>query len=119
MSWWRMVLLLVIIALFGFLTGVVVMDQREAQRRSRVPERVDARAFRLLDAEGKVRAELSMPFGEPALFLYDKEGKPRAWLLLDGDGNPRMMFVDSQQVPLWQVPASAGKKSTNGGQDRE
>ncbi len=114
MSWWRMVLLLVIIALFGFLTGVVVMDQREAQRRSRVPERVDARAFRLLDAEGKVRAELSMPFGEPALFLYDKEGKPRAWLLLDGDGNPRMMFVDSQQAPLWQAPPLSEEKSREG-----
>ncbi len=101
---WRMVLLVLVVALFGFLTGVVVMAQREAQRRVRIPERVDARSFRLLDAEGRVRAELSMPFGEPALFLYDQEGKPRAWLLLDQEGNPKAMFVDKQQVPLWQAP---------------
>ncbi len=105
MSAYRVLLMSAIIGLFGFLTGAVLFSQREAQRR--VPEVVKARQFQLVDTEGRVRAELGLPFGEPTLFLYDKEGRPRAWLTLERDGNPRIMFVDKDDQSLWQAPPVA------------
>jgi hypothetical protein len=97
--------LVAIVALFGFLSGVALMEAREAQRRPRIAESVDARRFRLFDQEGNLRAELGMPFGEPALFLYDAKGKPRAWILLDREGNARIMFVDANDQTLWTAPS--------------
>lgn len=108
--------LVAIVALFGFLSGVTLMEARESQRRPRVAESVDAKRFRLFDEQGNVRAELGMPFGEPALFLYDSKGKPRAWILLDREGNARIMFVDANDQPQWtappvtQTPAEGGKQ---------
>jgi hypothetical protein len=96
MRLYQTLILIFIVALFGFLSGVALMEAREAQRRPRIAESVDARRFRLFDQEGNLRAELGMPFGEPALFLYDAKGKPRAWILLDREGNARMMFVDAK-----------------------
>lgn len=104
MKLYRTLILVLIVALFGFLSGVTLMEVRESQRRSRIPESVDARRFRLLDQEGNVRAELGMPFGEPALFLYDSKGKARAWILLDREGNARMMFVDPEDQTVWTAP---------------
>lgn len=104
MRLYQTLILLAIVALFGFLSGVAVMEAREMQRRPRIAESVDARRFRLLDENGNVRAELGMPFGEPALFLYDAKGKPRAWILLDREGNARIMFVDSEDQTLWTAP---------------
>jgi len=97
--------LVAIVGLFGFLSGVALMEAREAQRRPRIAESVDARRFRLFDQEGNLRAELGMPFGEPALFLYDSKGKPRAWILLDREGNARIMFVDANDQTLWTAPS--------------
>ncbi len=97
-------ILVAIVALFGFLSGVALMEARESQRRPRIAESVDARRFRLFDAEGNVRAELGMPFGEPALFLYDSKGKARAWILLDREGNARIMFVDLEEQTVWTAP---------------
>ncbi len=97
--------LVAIVGLFGFLSGVALMEAREAQRRPRIVESVDARRFRLFDQEGNLRAELGMPFGEPALFLYDAKGKPRAWILLDREGNARIMFVDANDQTLWTAPS--------------
>lgn len=97
--------LVAIVGLFGFLSGVALMEAREAQRRPRIAESVDARRFRLFDQEGNLRAELGMPFGEPALFLYDSKGKPRAWILLDREGNTRIMFVDANDQTLWTAPS--------------
>ncbi|MEN3002488.1 MAG: hypothetical protein ABDI19_11690 [Armatimonadota bacterium] len=112
MRWMSRLVLVGIIGLFGFLSGVVWMKpSREAQRKPRVQESVVAREFKLVDREGNVRAELSLPFGEPVLFLYDRSGKPRAWLTLDREGNPRMMFVDAKDMPIWQAPAGEAKPS--------
>ncbi|MDM7460406.1 MAG: hypothetical protein P3X24_001965 [bacterium] len=107
MRHFQLLLLVVIVALFGFLSGVTLMDARESQRRPRIAESVDAKRFRLYDEQGNLRAELGMPFGEPALFLYDAKGKPRAWILLDREGNARMMFVDGDDQPQWSVPPAA------------
>ncbi|MCX7925313.1 MAG: hypothetical protein N2554_05820 [Fimbriimonadales bacterium] len=101
---YQTLILVAIVALFGFLSGVALMEVREAQRRPRIAESVDAKRFRLMDAEGNVRAELGMPFGEPALFLYDSKGKARAWILLDREGNARIMFVDPEDQPVWTAP---------------
>ncbi|MFN7016061.1 MAG: hypothetical protein ACK4P5_02680 [Fimbriimonadales bacterium] len=101
---YQALILVAIVGLFGFLSGVALIQTREAQRRPRIAESVDARRFRLLDAEGNVRAELGMPFGEPALFLYDSKGRARAWILLDREGNPRIMFVDSEEQAIWTAP---------------
>lgn len=100
----QMLISIVIVALFGFLSGVALTEAREAQRRPPIAESVDARHFRLYDQEGNLRAELGMPFGEPALFLYDTKGKPRAWILLDREGNARIMFVDGNDQTLWTAP---------------
>jgi hypothetical protein len=77
MRLYQTLILIFIVALFGFLSGVALMEARETQRRPRIAESVDARRFRLFDQEGNLRAELGMPFGEPALFPYDAKGKPR------------------------------------------
>ncbi len=102
MKAYRGLMLMMIVGLFGFLTGAVLFSQREAQRR--VPETLKARQFQLVDSEGNVRAELGLPFGEPTLFLYDRTGKPRAWITLERDGNPRIMFVDKDDQAVWQAP---------------
>jgi hypothetical protein len=104
MRLYQTLILIFIVALFGFLSGVALMEARETQRRPRIAESVDARRFRLFDQEGNLRAELGMPFGEPAFFLYDAKGKPRAWILLDREGNARMMFVDANDQPQWSAP---------------
>ncbi|MCX7688661.1 MAG: hypothetical protein N2045_11885 [Fimbriimonadales bacterium] len=111
---WRLLILVAIVGLFGFLSGMVLASkQREAQRAPRVAERVDARQFRLIDSEGRVRAELGMPFGEPALFLYDREGNARAWILLDAEGNPKAMFASKEGSPLWQAPPLQEKPASD------
>lgn len=104
MKFHQTALLVLIVAFFGFLSGVALTESRALQRRSRIPESVDARRFRLLDQEGNVRAELGMPFGEPALFLYDSQGKARAWILLERGGNARIMFVDPEDQTVWTAP---------------
>ncbi|GBC92882.1 hypothetical protein HRbin15_01359 [bacterium HR15] len=112
MRWFHRWVLFGMVGLFGFLSGVVWMKPpREAQRKPRVQESVVAREFKLVDRDGNVRAELSIPFGDPVLFLYDRTGKPRAWLTLDREGNPRMMFVDKNDMPIWQAPAAEAKPS--------
>ncbi len=112
MRWIRLTVLIATVGLFGFLSGVVWMKPvREAQRKPRVQDSVVAREFKLVDSEGRVRAELGIPFGEPVLFLYDRAGKPRAWLTLDSQGNPRLMFVDKNDAPLWQAPPAEAKAS--------
>lgn len=110
MRHFQTLLLVAIVALFGFLSGVTLMDARELQRRPRIAESVDAKRFRLYDEQGNLRAELGMPFGEPALFLYDAKGKPRAWILLDREGNARMMFVDGDDQPQWSAPPANANK---------
>ncbi|MFN4032140.1 MAG: hypothetical protein ACK4ME_00735 [Fimbriimonadales bacterium] len=110
MRHFQTLLLAAIVALFGFLSGVTLMDVRESQRRPRIAESVDAKRFRLYDEQGNLRAELGMPFGEPALFLYDAKGKPRAWILLDREGNARMMFVDGEDQPQWSAPPADANK---------
>ncbi|MCS7301322.1 MAG: hypothetical protein NZ556_07195 [Fimbriimonadales bacterium] len=104
MKLYQTLILTAIVALFGFLSGVAWLEAREAQRRPRIAETVDARRFRLFDENGNLRAELSMPFGDPALFLYDAKGKPRAWILLDREGNARIMFVDGEDQTVWTAP---------------
>lgn len=104
--------MLTVAGLLGFLGGALWLPQaREAQRKPRIQESVVAQEFKLVDAEGKVRAELTLMFGEPALFMYDRSGKARAWLTLDREGNPRMMFVDKNDALLWQAPAGEAKPS--------
>ncbi|MCX7993387.1 MAG: hypothetical protein N2651_06930 [Fimbriimonadales bacterium] len=104
MQLYRTLILIAIVALFGFLSGVALMEARETQRRPRIAESVDAKRFRLVDDNGNVRAELGMPFGEPALFFYDSKGKARAWILLDREGNARAMFVDPEDQTVWTAP---------------
>lgn len=104
MKLYQTLILTAIVALFGFLSGVAWLEAREAQRRPRIAETVDARRFRLFDENGNLRAELGMPFGEPTLFLYDAKGKARAWILLDREGNARIMFVDGEDQTVWTAP---------------
>jgi hypothetical protein len=64
-------------------------------------EVVSASRIRLIDAGGKVRAELAMsPDGGPALFFYDNAGKNRLVLGLYSPAEKEYPFVvlnDSQQ----------------------
>lgn len=103
-------LVLVTVALFSFLGGIVgsmawTGEMAYAQKKPRVQEAVAAKQFLLMDAEGRTRMEMSVPFGEPALFLYDKDGKARAWLRLNRGGEATIMFVDKDDNPVWQSPA--------------
>lgn len=55
-----------------------------ATRQDRVAEELRARRIALVDAEGRVRAELGIdPDGSAGLFVRDVEGRPRAMVVHD------------------------------------
>lgn len=65
----------------------------------RVVQEKTARAerFELVDAAGKVRAELGLTGkGQPSLTFYDREGRGRSTLLLAEAGGGVLMFVDEK-----------------------
>ena len=56
---------------------------------------ITARAFRLTDAQGRVRALLHATPAGPALALHNEQGKTRAMLTVTPDG-PGLGFFDEQ-----------------------
>ena len=59
-----------------------------------------AERFELVDAAGKVRAELGLTGkGQPSLTFYDREGRGRSTLLLAEAGGGVLMFVDDKGAP--------------------
>lgn len=103
-------LVLATVALFSFLGGIIggrvwTGEAAYAQKKPRVQDAVASKQYLLMDAEGRTRMEMSAPFGEPALFMYDKDGKPRAWIRLNREGEASIMFVDKDDNPTWQTPA--------------
>ena len=56
---------------------------------------ITARAFRLTDAQGRVRALLGMTPDGPGLSLLDEQGEVRAGLSVNSDG-PGLVFADEQ-----------------------
>lgn len=49
----------------------------------------------LHDEAGKMQVALAVNAGEPSLGLYDEAGKPRAGLVLDFDGSPKLALADA------------------------
>ena len=97
-------------AFFGALLGAYVA--RHSDRDGRFPpsamaatalqqDSISARRIQLVDAHGKLRAELAMSGdGGPALFFYDGSGRNRLVLGLYSPGEGEAPFVvlnDSQQ----------------------
>ena len=57
----------------------------------------------LFDGAGEARALLTGADG--SLFLYDKDGEPRAVLDVDtDDGSPSLTLFDAKGDALWQAP---------------
>jgi hypothetical protein len=103
-------LVLATVALFSFVGGIVgsrmwTGEMAYAQKKPRVQESIAAKQYLLIDGEGRTRMEMSAPFGEPALFLYDKDSKARAWVRLNREGEASIMFVDKDDNTVWQTPA--------------
>lgn len=64
------------------------------------PDVVEARALRLLDRDGKVRATLSTETGNGvALSLFDRQGKSRGAFRLAGDGTPSLDLIHADGHP--------------------
>ena len=62
---------------------------------SDIPGVIQAKAFQLVDDNGKVRAELGMNEGHPELKLVDDNGKVRAELGMN-EGHPELKLLDSE-----------------------
>ena len=61
------------------------------------PDVVQAQRFELVDAEGELRARLSVaPTIGPSLFLYDDRGQVRVRLRLTRDGCPSLELWDEE-----------------------
>ncbi len=92
-----------------------------AAGKAAAPEVVQAQRFELVDAEGEVRARLSVaPTIGPGLFLYDDRGEVRARLRLTRDGCPTLelwdedgrggvaVFVGTEDNPAVMLRTSGG-----------
>ncbi len=70
-------------------------QKAEAKVKPSTPKLVRAQKFDLVDAQGRVRAVLSVnDKGSPELRLVDKEGRGRATLGLQDDGSPGLALWD-------------------------
>jgi hypothetical protein len=65
--------------------------------KSAAPDVIQAQRFELVDADGEVRARLSVaPTIGPSLFLYDDRGEVRVRLRLTPDGCPSLELWDEE-----------------------
>jgi hypothetical protein len=61
-------------------------------------DEVRAQRFVLVDPDGEERAELgALSDGAARLVIRDKAGKMAAWVGVNGDGDPSLSIVDTQQ----------------------
>lgn len=67
---------------------------------------IEAEGFVLKDAQGNIRAELSLRQGRPGLFFYDENKKTRAALVVDADA---MGFEFFDEAGLCRVCISLDK----------
>ena len=76
------------------ITGLVLLGAQAEPRA--VPPIVEATAFHLLDADGRVRSRLGFSFnGQPQLTIMDDDGKPRVRLEVQEGGAPRLTLNDA------------------------
>lgn len=72
--------------------GVAIVGVGAVQR---VPDRLEARSFVLVDAQGRPAARLDVEGNSPGLRLLDAEGKPRAILSMLG-GRPQLVLASPE-----------------------
>jgi len=66
-----------------------------AKDNSPPPKEVRAKDFRLVDKDGRTRADLGLlADGSPALTFFDKDRKARVLLGVANDGSPILLFFD-------------------------
>src|SRR6266511_4025849 len=100
--WW-MVLGLTTIVLLG-LVGLMGAIGSQAVE---VADELRARAFVLVDKEGKPRMDLRVAFDDGTyVMLMDPEGRPRAGLSVAADGRPGLSLYDGQANPRVSVRVS-------------
>ncbi|HEY9724611.1 MAG TPA: hypothetical protein V6D47_21595 [Oscillatoriaceae cyanobacterium] len=58
-------------------------------------KRVEAECFRLVDGDGKIRAELDVQQGDAALRMFDERGTARLKVNVDANGTPMLMLSDA------------------------
>ncbi|MCW5934182.1 MAG: hypothetical protein KIT45_07790 [Fimbriimonadia bacterium] len=96
-----------VVALFSFLGGVVgsrTLMPAHAQKQPKPADVTLTKSLKVVDDAGNTRLEIGTPFGEPAIFLYDSEGRSRAWFRLRRDNDASIMFVDKEDKVVWQTP---------------
>ena len=117
----------IIIVVVCLVVTVAAVAYAAGQAKTAAPEVVRAQKFEVVDAGGRVRGELGMVEGGPALILYDEKGGkraylwfspatqpqltfidwkglPRAWLLLSPDGRPDLALFDGKGERTWSAP---------------
>jgi hypothetical protein len=84
-----------LVLLLAVLAGALVLLAAAPSRPS--PDIVSARAVRILDEKGTVRATLTVNAGgEPLLLLTDRQGEARASLFVTNDGRPALGLRDAK-----------------------
>jgi len=83
------------LALLVLAGAALLMGQIGPQR---VPKVTESQCFRLRDARGEMRAELSITESDgPGLTLYDGNKRARALVTLDSDGYPLLTFFHADR----------------------
>jgi hypothetical protein len=115
----RYILVSIVAGVVGGMLSSLVFVEKPVMADMRFPSVSTAEEFRLVDAQGRLRALLAFSVdGEPYLALLDQhetrkvwlglskesglairdiDGKTRLVLSLDGEGDPTLVFSDRQQ----------------------
>ena len=87
----------VLLVLVGLLIVLAFLGFRFSQPAS-ATETVSAKAFRLVDGDGKTLAELKQGEKGPGLFILDNEGKERLAVTHEADQTGLFVFDEEGQV---------------------
>jgi hypothetical protein len=64
-----------------------------------VPQRVTAHEFDVVDSSGRARVSMGMALGEPSVSLSDAQGKVRAEMSIGPSGGPSICLTDAEGQP--------------------
>lgn len=87
----------------GIETGYVVLVDGEGRKCGSLGA-LDGGGLILEHPQTGARVVLSTGGGTPSLVLVDTQGRHRAALALQEDGEARMKFADGQEKTLWSAP---------------
>jgi len=83
-------------------TAIRLVDKEGKLRAEIGPGEVEGLTIR--DPDGTVRVELGLVEGEPELRLYDRYGQPRVEARITTDQEPQVRVLDAYGEATWQTP---------------